>query len=94
MSAQPDELNIPAQPQSQPAVSWLNWGALVLTPYWLFRNGFWVSFAVYLCLALWIWPLEILMRLLFFFCGTRWSWGDGRRWRAGSAIWLARSTVK
>jgi hypothetical protein len=80
MSTEPVEPSVPAQP-SQP-VSGLNWGALAITAPWLIRNGFWVSFLVYLVLLFHAWPLSLLVSVLFFLRGTQWSWGGGRRWKS------------
>jgi hypothetical protein len=80
-------------PESQRELKGLNWGALVFTPLWLFRNGFLVSFAVYLvCGYLSMW-LPLAMSTLFFFKGTQWSWGNGNRWKSydqfadSQAVW-------
>ena len=59
-----------------------SWGALFLTPLWLFRNGFWITAAV--CGVLWFAfpPAAFLFSLLFFLFGARWSWGGGKRWKS------------
>lgn len=58
-----------------------NWGALTLTPLWLIRNGFLLSFVLYILMSIFVWPLSVAFSILFFVKGTEWSWGDGRRWK-------------
>lgn len=58
-----------------------NWGALGLTPLWLIRNGFLITALLYLIIAHYLPLLNIVIGLLFFWRGTRWSWGNGRRWK-------------
>jgi len=58
-----------------------NWGALILTPLWLIRNGFLLSFVLYILLSIFVWPLSIAISILFFIKGSKWSWGGGRRWK-------------
>lgn len=59
----------------------MNWGALTLTPLWLIRNGFLLSFLFYILLSIFVWPLSIAVSILFFIKGSEWSWGGGRRWK-------------
>lgn len=63
-----------------------SWGALFLTPLWLFRNGFWITAVV--CGLLWfaLPLLAIPFSVLFFLFGARWSWGDGQRWESFEAF--------
>ncbi len=58
-----------------------NWGALTLTPLWLIRNGFLLSFVLYILASIFVWPLSVAFSILFFVKGTEWSWGGGRRWK-------------
>lgn len=60
----------------------LNWGALALTPFWLIRNGFLLTFLIYLGLVALTGPFALVISLLFFVRGTKWSWGDGQRWQS------------
>lgn len=70
-----------ATPESLRETSALNWGALGLTGIWLLRNGFLLSLVLYLVALRYFWPAAILMSFLFFFKGSAWSWGNGRRWK-------------
>ena len=58
-----------------------NWGAFFLTPAWLVRNGFLLTFIIYLALS---WAFGIYSALpfsfIFLFFGSKWSWGKGNRW--------------
>jgi hypothetical protein len=58
----------------------LNWGALVFTPLWLARNGFWIPAILYVISAILYFPVAIIIAVVFFIKGTEWSWGDGTRW--------------
>ena len=60
----------------------LSWGALVFPPLWLLRNGFWFSALLYVVLVLYFWPLSLVLVVLFFIFGARWSWAEGQRWRS------------
>jgi|SRR5687767_121592 hypothetical protein len=64
------------------AVRGLSWGALLLTPLWLLRNGFWLTAAVYVLCSIFIWPIALIIAVVFFFRGTKWSWSKGQRWRS------------
>lgn len=60
----------------------LSWGALVFAPFWLLRNGFWMSAVVYVVCAIYVWPASLIIGILFFIFGARWSWGQGNRWHS------------
>jgi len=59
-----------------------NWGAFFLTPFWLVRNGFLVTLAVYLVLAFTYPWTTIPISVLFLIKGNDWSWDEGRRWKS------------
>lgn len=71
----------------------LNWGAFALTPFWLVRNGFLLTFVLYIGLAFVSEWLLIGISILFFLKGTQWSWGSGNRWKSfeqfaeSQAVW-------
>lgn len=54
----------------------------MLTPLWLLRNGFWVTAALYVLCSILIWPIALIIAVLFFIRGTKWSWSKGQRWRS------------
>ncbi len=60
----------------------LNWGALSLTPLWLFLNGFWLTAVIYVFTIFIFWPLSLAISLLFFIKGNEWSWKNGSRWES------------
>jgi len=60
----------------------LSWGALMLTPLWLLRNGFWLTTAIHVGCAIFVWPIALFIGVLFFFNGVKWSWSKGQRWRS------------
>jgi hypothetical protein len=59
-----------------------SWTALALTPIWLLRNGFLLTFISYMILAIYFWPASLLISILFFIEGYEWSWGKGKRWNS------------
>ncbi len=66
--------------RTEPWYKQLNLGAFLLTPLWLFMNGFWLTWLLYLFVFVVFAPLTLLFSITFLFAGTRWSWGDGSRW--------------
>ena len=65
---------------SEPWYRKLNLGACLLSPLWLFANGFWILAIIYLVVGAIFWPLALLFSLLLLFIGTEISWGNGTRW--------------
>jgi hypothetical protein len=64
------------------AVRGLSWGALLFTGPWLLRNGFWLTAILHVICAIFVWPMALVIAVLFFFLGAKWSWDSGRRWRS------------
>jgi uncharacterized membrane protein len=62
--------------------SYVNWGALILTPFWMLRNGLWLTFLSYVIGALLARWTPLMFSVFLFFYGTRLSWGAGNRWRS------------
>lgn len=60
----------------------LSWGALVLTLLWLIRNGFWFTALLYVLCSIFIWPVALVIPVVFFIWGNKWSWSKGQRWRS------------
>jgi hypothetical protein len=60
----------------------LSWGALLFTPLWLIRHGFWITAILHAVCARFVWPLALIISFLFFFLGAQWSWSKGERWRS------------
>lgn len=65
--------------QKQPKLG-LSWGALLLTPPWLYMNGFWVTASLSIIFAYIFWPLSLGISIIFFFKGAKLSWRAGTRW--------------
>ncbi|WP_146151885.1 hypothetical protein [Ahniella affigens] len=78
----PDAASPPPQEPGQAMLDGLNWGALALTSFWLIRNGFLLTFLIYLGLLVMTGPFALVISLLFFVRGTKWSWGNGQRWQS------------
>lgn len=70
----------------------LSWGALVFTPFWLVRNGFWLTTILYVLCAIFVWPIAHIIAFLFFFLGIKWSWSKGQRWRSYEEFCSSRFT--
>jgi hypothetical protein len=58
----------------------MNWGAFLFTPFWLLRNGFWMTLLLFLLLLFYSPLVSLLVSIYFLFQGNRWSWGNGTRW--------------
>lgn len=74
-----DATAAPFEPPAD-ALDNLNWGALGLTPFWLLRNGFFLTLVIFCVLALFSPLLTLPISFVFWLRGTRWSWGNGQRW--------------
>jgi hypothetical protein len=71
------------QPENQVSLSMLNkwnWGAFFLTPFWLLRNGFWITLILFIAFRIFFPIGALLISFLFLIKGNSWSWNNGKRW--------------
>jgi hypothetical protein len=60
----------------------LNWGAFLFTPFWLMRNGLWITLMFFLLIEFFFPLASLLFSVYFLFYGNGWSWGNGTRWQS------------